>query len=142
MKQKRPRARGARQRLHETTRIAVRAAADKTPRSGGRTAFSFSRDLEFATEPELVKRMGCAADLWLRAAVKELIDNALDAAEEAGVEPVITVEVDEHTLTVTDNGPGMAPELVERLCVRSERTSTREAYAAPDRGAKAMRSRS
>ena len=24
-----------------------------------RTAFSFSRDLEFATEPELAKRMGC-----------------------------------------------------------------------------------
>ena len=29
----------------------------------------------------------------------------------------------------------MRPELVERLCIRSERTSTREAYAASDRGA-------
>ena len=36
---------------------------------------------------------------------------------------------------VADNGPGMSPELVERLCIRSERTSTREAYAASDRGA-------
>ena len=57
-----------------------------------RTVFSFSRDLEFATEPELAKRMGCRRHLWLRAAL-------------------------------------------ERLCVRSERTSTREAYPAPDRGA-------
>jgi hypothetical protein len=47
------------------------------------TAFSFSRDLEFASEAELAKRMGCPRRLWLRAAVKELIDNALDAAEPA-----------------------------------------------------------
>jgi hypothetical protein len=77
-----------------------------------RWAFSFSRDLEFATEPELVKRMGCVRQLWLCAAVKELSDNGLDAAEEAGVEPVITVAMDSDTLTATDNGPGMAPELV------------------------------
>lgn len=100
-----------------------------------RTVFSFSRDLEFATEPELAKRMGCRRHLWLRAAVKELLDNALDSTEEHNIEPEISVESDGTTLTVADNGPGMAPELVERLCVRSERTSTREAYPAPDRGA-------
>ena len=85
----------------------------------GRTTFSFSRDLEFATEPELAKRMGCGRHLWLRAAIKELMDNALDAAEEAGVEPEVAVEVDGDRLTVADNGPGMAPELVERLCIRA-----------------------
>ncbi len=100
-----------------------------------RTAFSFSRDLEFATEPELAKRMGCPRALWLRAAVKEVIDNSLDACEEEGVEPEVAVEVDGDRLTVADNGPGMPPELVEQLCIRSERTSSREAYAAPDRGA-------
>ena len=100
-----------------------------------RAILSFSRDLEFATEPELAKRMGCPRTLWLRAAVKELIDNALDACEEAGIAPEITIDDRERPpLTVADNGPGMPPELVERLCVRSERTSTREAYAAPDRG--------
>ena len=70
-----------------------------------------------------------------RAAVKELLDNALDACEEAGVEPEIRVALDAAYVTVADNGPGMPPELVEQLCVRSERTSAREAYAAPDRGA-------
>jgi DNA topoisomerase VI subunit B len=100
-----------------------------------RTAFSFSRELEFATEPELAKRLGCTRALWLRAALKELVDNAIDAAEEAGIDPAIAVTLERDTLTVADNGPGMPPELVERLCVRSERTSSREAYAAPDRGA-------
>jgi hypothetical protein len=101
-----------------------------------RTAFSFSRDLEFATEPELAKRMGCSRQLSLRAAVKELIDNSLDAVEEANEHwPEVAVDVDGVGFTVTDNGPGMSPELVEQLCIRSQRTSSREAYAAPDRGA-------
>ncbi len=79
--------------------------------------------------------MGCSRQLWLRAALKELIDNALDGAEESGVEtPSIAVAVDGDQLTVADNEPGMALELLERLCVRSERTSTREAYAGCDRG--------
>jgi DNA topoisomerase VI subunit B len=113
------------------------AQADSSPARArqGRTAFSFSRDLEFASEPELAKRMGCPRALWLRAAVKEVIDNSLDAAEETGIDPDVAVEVDGSVVTVTDNGPGMLPDLVERLCVRFERTSTREAYAAPDRGA-------
>jgi hypothetical protein len=105
-----------------------------TPTPQRRQAFSFSRDLEFATEPELAKRMGCPRPIWLRAALKELIDNSLDAAKEAGIESAIRVALDENILSVSDNGPGMSPELVERLCIRSERTSTREAYAAPDRG--------
>jgi hypothetical protein len=106
------------------------------PSVTARAALSFSRDLEFANETELSKRMGCARCYWLRAAVKELIDNSLDAREEVGLEtPLILVAVEGNELAVADNGPGMSPELVERLCVRSERTSTREAYAACDRGA-------
>jgi hypothetical protein len=100
-----------------------------------RSVLSFSRDLEFATATELAKRMGCELCYWLRATLKELMDNSLDACEEAGATtPSIIVSVIGNELIVGDNGPGMSPELVERLCVRSERTSTREAYAAPDRG--------
>ena len=90
-----------------------------------RAVLSFSRGLEFATETELEKRMGCVRHYWLRATIKELIDNGLDAAEEHGVDPEITITLDGRVITVTDNGPGMSPELVERLCIRSERTSTR-----------------
>ena len=100
-----------------------------------RTVLSFSRDLEFVSQTELAKRMGCQPERWLRATLKELIDNALDACEEAGeVDPEIKVDITGNSLSVSDNGPGIPPELVARLCDRSRRTSTREAYAAPDRG--------
>jgi hypothetical protein len=68
--------------------------------AAARHCFSFSRDLEFATEPELAKRMGCGRHLWLRAAVKELIDNALDDAEEHGLASEITIEIDGDQLIV------------------------------------------
>jgi hypothetical protein len=81
-----------------------------------RTALSVSRDLEVATQDGLAKRMGIIRAGWLRATVKESIDNALDAGEEAGIDPKITVTVADDVLTVADNGPGMPPELVTRLC--------------------------
>jgi DNA topoisomerase VI subunit B len=67
--------------------------------------------------------------------VKELVDNALDAAEEAQIAPEITVCVDENGITVTDNGPGLPAEVVEGVLDFSVRVSSREAYVAPDRGA-------
>ena len=57
-----------------------------------RSVLSFAREYELATEPELAKRMGCARNEWLPTLIKELIDNALDACEEAGIEPEITIE--------------------------------------------------
>jgi hypothetical protein len=98
--------------------------------------FSTPRDLEFASPGELAKRMGAPRALWLRAALKELIDNALDACEEAGFVPDIMVEIAAAgRVTVRDNGPGIPPEVVELLCQRDLRTSSREAYAEPSRGA-------
>jgi DNA topoisomerase-6 subunit B len=49
--------------------------------------------------------------------VKELIDNSLDAANEAGITPTITVNVREsgenrYKITVEDNGPGIVHEKV------------------------------
>jgi DNA topoisomerase VI subunit B len=99
-----------------------------------RSILSFSRDLEFATETELAKRVGCRRHYRLRVVVKEMIDNSLDSAEEHGIDPEITITIDGSGLTVADNGPGMSAELVERLCIRSERTSIREAFAACDPG--------
>ena len=40
-----------------------------------RTVLSFSRDLEFVSQTELAKRTGCQPERWLRATLKELIDN-------------------------------------------------------------------
>jgi DNA topoisomerase-6 subunit B len=52
-------------------------------------------------------------------AVKEAVDNALDATEEAGIKPDIYVEIDDegdyYTLVVEDNGPGITKEQVPKV---------------------------
>ncbi|MFB6271150.1 MAG: DNA topoisomerase VI subunit B, partial [Halobacterium sp.] len=52
-------------------------------------------------------------------AVKEAVDNALDATEEAGILPDIYVEIEEqrdyYTLTVEDNGPGITKEQIPKI---------------------------
>src|SRR6056297_885597 len=52
-------------------------------------------------------------------AVKEAVDNALDACEEAGILPDIYVEIresgDYYTLIVEDNGPGITKEQLPKV---------------------------
>ena len=52
-------------------------------------------------------------------AVKEAVDNALDATEEAGILPDVYVDISEssnyYTLVVEDNGPGITAEEVPRV---------------------------
>jgi DNA topoisomerase VI subunit B len=65
------------------------------------------------------------------------VDNALDACEEGGVAPDISVTLDlgRGLITITDNGPGIPPETVLGVLDFERRVSNREAYVAPDRGA-------
>lgn len=100
-----------------------------------RTAFRTSRLLDFLSKKELVAQIGHAATDWPLVVLKELIDNALDACEEARVPPEISVVVDDHGITVTDNGPGIPADVVRSTLDYSIRVSTREAYVSPDRGA-------
>ncbi|MUV86017.1 DNA topoisomerase VI subunit B [Natronomonas sp. CBA1123] len=52
-------------------------------------------------------------------AIKEAVDNALDATEEAGILPDIYVEIEEvgdyYRLTIEDNGPGITKEQVPKV---------------------------
>jgi DNA topoisomerase VI subunit B len=50
-----------------------------------RTTFRTSRLLEFCSRKELVAQTGHEPDAWPLVVLKELVDNALDACEEAGV---------------------------------------------------------
>ena len=101
-----------------------------------RKAFTISRLAEFVSESELVKQIGHPVADWPLVILKELVDNALDEAEEAGVPPVIEISVDEDSITVHDgSGRGIPAETVEKLIDYSARTSSRAAYASPTRGA-------
>jgi hypothetical protein len=70
--------------------------------------------------------------------VKELIDNAIDAAERAGVAPVVGVRIyaeDDHdVLVVSDNGPGLTAEALATISDFRARASSKDWRRAPSRG--------
>jgi DNA topoisomerase VI subunit B len=100
-----------------------------------RRIFKTSRLAEFCSQKELVNQTGHAAGDWPLILLKELVDNALDAAEEAAVAPVIEINVSEDAITIGDNGPGLAPATVTDVLDFTSRVSSREAYVSPTRGA-------
>lgn len=91
--------------------------------------------MDFFSERELVTQTGHARADWPLVIVKELVDNSLDACDEAEVAPVITVSCDGAGISVADNGPGLPEATLARAMDFSIRASNREAYVAPDRGA-------
>jgi DNA topoisomerase VI subunit B len=94
-----------------------------------------SRLLDFTSKRELTAQIGHQPQQWPQVAVKELVDNALDACEEAGVAPRIEVDIDGNRIRLVDNGPGIAADVVKDILDFSIRVSSREAYVGPTRGA-------
>jgi DNA topoisomerase VI subunit B len=115
--------------------VRVRAIAPMTQPVLDRLVFTTSRLGEFCSERELINQTGHDSEDWPRVILKELADNALDAAEETGVMPVIMIDVTDDGIAVADNGPGIASETVANILDFSTRTSSREAYCSPTRGA-------
>ena len=78
-----------------------------------RTTFETSRAAEYFEADELAKQTGQPARKFAAVALKELVDNALDACEAAGAAPEIGIEVREEAglvrLAVSDNGTGIPP---------------------------------
>ena len=99
-----------------------------------RTPFETSRLLEFFSDKELSMQMGAARHQWPATLLKELIDNALDACEAAGVAPEITVTVGPESFSVQDNGPGMPQATLERSLDYLVRVSDKSYYVSPTRG--------
>ena len=97
--------------------------------------FTVSRLMEFCTHRELVNQTGHAAGDWPLVVLKELTDNALDACEEAEIAPVIDITVNNDSITIADNGPGIPAKTIDGVLDYSIRVSSREAYCSPTRGA-------
>jgi DNA topoisomerase VI subunit B len=99
-----------------------------------RIAFTTSRELEFFSLTELAMQIGHPSHLWAQALLKELIDNALDACEAAGMGPAVSVVIGADTISVRDNGPGLPREVLERSLNYAVRISDKAHYVSPTRG--------
>jgi DNA topoisomerase VI subunit B len=91
--------------------------------------------MDFFSMKELVTQTGHGVIDWPLVIAKELIDNALDACEEADLAPVIDVAADAAGITVADNGPGLPEATLRGAMDFTVRVSNREAYVSPCRGA-------
>src|SRR4029453_1303618 len=104
-----------------------RATATAAPLQ--RTTFEMSRAAEYFTVRELQTLTGQQQHRFVSVILKELLDNAIDAAETAGVAPVLHVgwvtdpDADQAQLTITDNGPGLPRDTVRRILNFTTRTS-------------------
>jgi hypothetical protein len=104
-----------------------------------REMFSISRASEYFDARELQAQTGQPRYRFAAVVVKELIDNALDACETAGVVPEVEITVLHReaclVISVRDNAAGIGPETVARILDFSTRTSDKAAYRSPTRGA-------
>ncbi len=111
-----------------------------------RVAFTTSRLMEFASVKELIAQTGHQSYEWPRVIAKELVDNGIDACEEAGITPSIKVTITTGNaksrrraakptrIVFEDNGPGIPPEIIGGILDYNKRVSSREAYISPTRG--------
>lgn len=100
-----------------------------------RVGFRVSRLMEFCSERELQNQTGHSVYEWLLVIAKELIDNGLDACEEAEIAPEIEIVVEKDTIVVQDNAGGIDAETIASVLDYTIRVSSREAYVSPTRGA-------
>jgi hypothetical protein len=99
-----------------------------------REHFTTDRALEYFTEAELTKQMGTGKSMWGITLVKELIDNALDAAETIGVNPSVTITVEQDSISIQDNGGGIPESVIRDSLNFNVRVSDKNGYVSPSRG--------
>jgi len=114
---------------------AVRAPGVQQQHKLSRVTFRVSRLTEFCSLKELQAQTGHQILDWPLVVIKELMDNALDACEEAELAPSIAIAVSPGAITVRDNGTGIPETTIRSILDYTVRVSSREAYVSPSRGA-------
>lgn len=103
-----------------------------------RTLFETSRTAEYFDLRELQAQTGQPANNFATVVLKELCDNALDAAEASGIPPEVTINIettpDTIHIDVKDNGPGIPADVIKRILNFQTRSSDKAAYRSPTRG--------
>ena len=79
-------------------------------------------------------QIGHARDAWPITLVKELIGNALDACERAGMSPWIAITVEPDAVQVADNEPGLPIAVLDRALDDLVRISDKAHSGSPSRG--------
>jgi DNA topoisomerase VI subunit B len=115
--------------------VAHKESRAKSEQKITRVAFKVSRLMEFCNKRELQNQTGHSVDDWPLVVLKELMDNALDACEEAETAPVISITVDPGSITIQDNAGGIETDTIRSILDYTIRVSSREAYVSPTRGA-------
>jgi hypothetical protein len=100
-----------------------------------RETFHSSRLLEYFSVKELTLQTAHKPDRWPEVILKELLDNSLDACEDAGMLPEIAITITKDALVVEDNGPGLPAADIESILDFTVRVSSKDAYISPTRGA-------
>lgn len=104
-----------------------------------RTVFATPRAAEFLEQRALQAQTGQPITAFGSVVIKELIDNALDAAESAGRAPIIeiTTRTDNEItfVTVADNGAGITTDSIKKVIDFSVLASDKARYRGPARGA-------
>src|SRR5262249_10923303 len=134
-----------------TGRVAARPAshlkltlAPESSKTGGKSsssaaftrfAFKTSRALDFFSESDLTAQMGHVKERWPLVLIKELIDNSVDACETAATKAIeVSVKLDDDSITVADNGPGIPDKVIRGVLDYTIRISDKKNYVAPTRG--------
>jgi DNA topoisomerase VI subunit B len=103
-----------------------------------RQTFESSLAAEYFEVRRLQTMTGQHVEQFPAVVLKELVDNSLDAAEEAGVAPEVRLRVRARGgwlwLVVMDNGNGIAPADAQSLTNFAALTSSKAAYRSPTRG--------
>ena len=116
----------------------VRSSTTSSPPANGspRETFESSRALEFFTENQLRARTGHAPDNWALMIAKELSDNGIDACEQRGIAPSISIRIEDDAVSVTDNGPGIPVETLRTSLTNFDvLVSDKAKFVGPTRGA-------
>jgi DNA topoisomerase VI subunit B len=82
--------------------------------------------LDYFCEKELILQTEHSKEDWPAVALKELVDKALDSAEDAGISPETTVSNQGDTLIVADEGQCIAADVVKRILDFTSKTSSKD----------------
>jgi DNA topoisomerase VI subunit B len=103
-----------------------------------RLMFTFSRAKEYFDAGELQTMTGQPQKRFPEVIIKELIDNALDAAEKTKTPPRVGIRLKRHgkllLVSIRDNGGGIEPDTVGKILDFRTRTSDKVVYRSPTRG--------